>query len=637
MLSIMPTFKILISAFFICFFILESCSQDFTKKSCNENVVSTEGKPTTIIFKNETNKILTFYWIDSEGKTVKFGEISPMESVEQETSIGHCWKVVDSDGKCLGKFVSLKEGTVNIPLRQATGENINQPQKNTDRISPPERSNPSAFSTYNTDSQPSEQVKPHSSAPQIISIFQNNRLHFAWKDLTTKKVKISSYSKSNNQFTPIWHKDVPAGLAILGGLTGDGDNLYCTTAIEEDLSKNQTVLGYRANVLNLTKINKDGNVVWNKNLNTKQYFINPVFSPTIAGTSDLAYGNEKIVLIHAGNTLPDASIGVRHQKASYTVVDAETGNPSAEGNNETSWRHSFDQRILFDGKDFIIMDLGDAGYMPAGGIAVRKIIMDSPAQPIPNQNHEGTYVYARNSSHNFTFISMGDVVAGEAGYGILFSSEKTNRKQSRDGWDEPVLEPRNLGFVHIVKDFDQVNDGRYGNNPQTGNTWFSESPYGPAKINITENIVDTRANNAQAQIGGQQLARPDKPNLTFNTASVAWLTNFQAGQTFTSAERPKLIKIAQGQYVAVWEEWLVSLRASQSPSLTYQSTKAMLIDEYGNILKSAVNISARLNPNGADKLFLVEGKAAWIVGESNQFKLYTLNTNLQLEEFKLDF
>ncbi|MBC8110999.1 MAG: hypothetical protein H7Y04_08070 [Verrucomicrobia bacterium] len=599
---------------------LSSYAQNFEKRACEEDLVSTGDKPATIIFKNETKLDLAYYWIDFEGNSQFFGNISPLSSIEQETSIGQYWLVADLNKNCFGKFAALKSGRVTIPIQKSTGG--------------------SGFLTYNTAAQPSEQLKYSSSAPQIIGLFQDNHVFMAWKDNESEKIKVSAYAKNGNAFTLAWLKEVPAGLDMLGGLTGDGDNLYCMTAIKEDLSQNQTILGYRPNVLNLSKIDKEGNAVWNKNLNAKKYVRNPIFSPTLAGTADLTFGNRKIVLAYAGNTLPDEN-RLRHQGASFVVVDAETGEATTEGYGETSWRHSFDQRILFDGKDFVVLDLGDAGwYMPAGGIAVRKIIIDEPAQKIPDQNKEGIYVYARHSettgSQNATFISMGDIVEGEAGYGVLFSSEKTNRNQARNGWNEPILEPRNLGFVHVVKDFDQVNDGKNGNQLQTGNTWFN-AQYRITKINITENIVDTPSSNPKAQPGGQTIARPDKPNLTFTTASVAWLTNFQAGQTFTSVERPKLIKIGNQQYIAVWEEWLVTTRTSQKPVLTYQSTKVMLLDEYGNVLKPSRSIQARLNPNGADKLFLLEGKAAWIVGENNQFKLNTLDANLKLEVSNLNF
>lgn len=599
-------------------------AQDFEKKACEEKLVSGGGDPTVIVFKNETKQDLAFYWIDFQGNNQFFGKIPAMSSIEQATFVNQYWLITDLNKNCLGKFASLKTGKVIIPIEKSKSA--------------------SPYLVFNTSAQASEQLRAHSMAPQIIALYQNNRLYIAWKDFESEKVKISAYGKNASQWISLWLKDVPQGLDILGGLTGDGKNLYVMTAIQENLSSDLTTLGYRPNILNLSKLDEEGNLIWTKNLNTAKNMKNPIFSPTTAGTADLVYGNGKLALIHAGNTLPDNN-NIRHQKASYLVLDAETGEGNKENNGETSWRHSFDQRILFDGKDFVILDLGDAGwYMPAGGITVRKISINDNAVKLP-KSPEGTFVYARQSetagAQNFSFISMGDIAEGENGYTVLFSSEKTNQNKMRGGWKEPILEPRNLGLVHVIKDFDKVKDGnlksQYENRPNEGNTYVDYQKGGINLINITENIVDTRQKNPQAQAGGETFSRPDKPNLKFKTASVAWLTNYQAGQSFVSVERPKLIKISEQHYLAVWEEWSVKSKPNSQPEVSYQSTQAMLVDDYGNILKPAHTIQARLNPNGSDKLFLLDGKAAWIIGENNQLIINTLDSDLNLESKPLGF
>jgi hypothetical protein len=599
-------------------------AQDFEKRDCEEKLVSGGGDATTIVFKNETKQELLFHWIDFQGNNKFFGKIPAKSSIEQNTFVGQYWLVTDLNKNCMGKYASLKGGKVIIPLEKSKSA--------------------SPYLVFNTSAQASEQLRAHSLAPQIIGIYQNNQLYIAWKDFESEKIKISAYAPSNNTFMPIWIKNVPQGLDILAGFAGDGQNLYCMTAIDENLSENLNILGYRSNILNMSKLDKNGNLIWGKNLNTKTLMNSPVFSPTIAGTADLSFGNGKLCLIYAGNTLPDNN-NIRHQKASYLILDAETGEGTKENNGETSWRHSFDQRILFDGQDFVILDLGDAGwYMPAGGITARKIVLEENSIKMPAQA-EGVFVYARQSetagSQNYSFISMGDIAVGENGYSVLFSSEKTNQNKMREGWKEPILEPRNLGFVHIVKDFQLVKDGnlksQYENRPDEGNTFVDYQKGGISLINITENIVDTRQKNPKAQPGGETFTRPDKPNLKFKTASVAWLTNFQVGADFLSVERPKMIKIAPQKYLAVWEEWSVKPKANTQPEVNYQSTQVMLLDEYGNILKPKQKIQARLNPNGSDKLFLLDNKAAWIASDNNQLIINILDEDLNLQMMKLDY
>lgn len=601
-------------------------AQDFEKAPCESAVVSGGGAVSTIIFKNNSKETLQYSWINFEGKAQYFGKIAPLSTLEQPTYVGQYFMVADQNQNCWGKFAPLKAGKVLIPLDKPKGS--------------------APYLPYNTAVQGSEQLRPHAAAPQVIGYYQNQQLFFAWNDGESEKVQISAYNRKGNQFEKQWIQEVPNGLRLLAGFGSDGTNLYCLTAVQENIRNDKTTLGYRPNTLHLTKTKLDGQEVWTKDLNSQSYFKSPVFSPLHFGTADLAIGQGRLLLMYAGHTLPDAN-GLRHQGANYTLINTQDGQSNGKDQNgTTSWRHSFDQRVVFDGQDFVLLDLADAGwYMPAAGITVNKVTMNNPQQAQIPSNPEGIYVYARQGetagSQNFSFISMGDVAAGNEGYTVLFSSEKSNPNRKREGWSKPILEPRNVGIVHVVKNFDEVKDSyrtAWGKETlKEGNTYVNYEKSIISLINITSNIVDTRKKNPKAEAGGATFSRPDKPQLQTKTASVAWLTNFAGQQSFTSAERPKLIKLNAQQYLAVWEEWLVQVPSKGKANTTYQSTQAMLVDEYGNVLREKKAVAARLNPNGADKLFLVEGKAAWIIGENNQWKLCTLDANLQLEHFNLDF
>ena len=82
---------------------------------------------------------------------------------------------------------------------------------------------------------------------------------------------------------------------------------------------------------------------------------------------------------------------------------------------------------------------------------------------------------------------------------------------------------------------------------------------------------------------------------------------------------------------------LLNVQNNGKPQISYKNTQATIVDEYGNVLTASKAVSARLNPNGADKLFLLDGKAAWLTGKNNQWVLNVLDKNLNLEVFKLGF
>ena len=488
----------------------------------------------------------------------------------------------------------------------------------------------SPLAPFDTESSPSEQLRFNGSSPQIVGTAIANSLTFSWQlyeGNNPTSSKITHFTRAAGNYTKAWEKLLP--LPRLVGMCSDGSNFYVVSAAREDLSADKNTLQFRPNVLIMTKLDAQGNQLWQRDLNNAEYLGNnpssAVFSPMTAGTGALSYGAGKVIVALASNTVPDPQ-GFRHQRAQYFVVGADGGGFRAA--SETSWRHSFDQRLVFDGQDFIFTDLADAGwYMPGGGITVRKIRPTSSGADFigDQENKQGTYIYARQAetenNQNFAFTSLGDLEIGAQGYLALFTSEKSNPGRTRNGWIEPVMEPRNLGFVHVTRAFETVREGSWNGGETRGNTIIQNSD--PIKINITRSVVDSSGLS-------QTFQRPANPNKTFTQTGIVWLTNLSAGM---SAERPKMIKLAPDRFVALWEEWSYS-----GAQLTHNATKGMLFNEQGQILAGPLSFNARLNPSGADRPFVLDGKVAWIVGNaaSGKFTLFTVDTNLALSKVLLD-
>ncbi len=475
----------------------------------------------------------------------------------------------------------------------------------------------------------------HASPPQLVGVAAGDSLTVAWQRNTANapvSAALTRYRRAGSSFVRVWEKQLP--LPRLIGMTSDGTSLYAVSAANEDLQGDTAIKSYRPNVLVMTKFDDGGNQLWQKDLNQEAYLgdlrdgeaRNAIYSPLIAGTGAVTYGNGKVVVVLASNTVPDPALTSgprRHQRAQYFVVSQDGAGFEAAA--QTAWRHSFDQRILFDGQDFVFMDLADASwYMPGAGIAMRKI-KPTAAGASFSGGSEGVYVYARHGdtagSQNFSFISLGDVQTSTNGYAVLFTSEKTNRSANRNGWTEPVLEPRNLGFVHVKRAFETVMDSQRNGNPVLGNTIFGPSE--PTSINITRNVVDSTG-------AATSFTRFDKPTKTATSTGVVWLTNLPAG---VSAERPKLVKVSDDRFIAVWEEWTYN-----GTQLAYQSTQAMLLNAAGQVQVARTAIAARLNPSGADRAFSTNGSAAWITGSATTGALTvnTLDANLRLTTTALD-
>lgn len=483
---------------------------------------------------------------------------------------------------------------------------------------------------FDTVSARSEQLGFNASSPQIVGAATADSLTFSYQlydSNSPTSTMLVHFTRTGSNYTKAWDKQLP--LPRLVGMTSDGSNFYIVSAASEDKSADPSPNVFRTNILVMTKLDKQGNQLWQRDLNNPAYLgadtHGAVYSPLTAGTGAVSYGAGKVIVALTSNTEMDAN-GFRHQRAQYFAVGADGAGFGVA--SETSWRHSFDQRLLFDGQDFIFTDLGDAGwYMPAGGITVRKF------RPTANgvdfigdqDNKQGTYIYARQSetagNQNFTFTSIGDLQVGAQGYLALFTSEKGNPTVSRDGWSQPVTEPRNLGFVHVTRNFETVREGKWGASQTMGNTIIENNE--PTKINISPNVVDSHGPSNTFQ-------RPDKTNKTFTQSGIIWLTDLPAGM---SAERSKLVKLANGRFVALWEEWSYS-----GTQLAHRATQGLIVNEQGQILEGPVPLKGRLNPSGADRPFLLDDKVAWITADAGtgKFSVYTVDTNLSLSVTAID-
>jgi hypothetical protein len=489
----------------------------------------------------------------------------------------------------------------------------------------------------------SEQKGYSAISPRIVAAAVGNSIAVGYQtefDGKAQSAEVVMYRPGSGG--PAWRKTLP--LKIFGGLTTDGQNVYALSAHDEDLGKELHTVTFRHGILNMVKLDGNGSQVWEKDLNNSEVMGtnsnsgmegNAIYSPFTGGTAQLAYGDGQIAVVMACNTTPDMPIRSRHQRAVFFTVNANDGSGSAP-QSETSWRHSFDQRAIFDGGDFVFADVGDAGWhMPAAGITLRKgLPIDGKTSFSPAGISEGVYVYARFSDQtgaaNFSFTSLGDIVYDQKGYGVLFTSQKEMYSPPADGFQTPVQAPRQLAFVHVAEPFDTVEDATFYQNgtpePRLGNVRM-DSGFKPESINISSNVVDSSGANAGPY------RHPTRANTFFNQHGVVWLTQLPNG---VSAERPKMVRLSNGAYLALWEEWAYQ---GTGQNLEYRETKAMLLQDRGNggyAAGGARVINARLNPSGADRVFVRNDQMNWVTGESDgRLTLHQVGADLTLNSVSL--
>jgi hypothetical protein len=358
--------------------------------------------------------------------------------------------------------------------------------------------------------------------------------------------------------------DLPMLDRVMGLAADEQGNRYYATAVDERslISPTYPPLNtYRSNIVRVVKVDPDGNVLFNVDLDIARHAFNNsaemIINPMTFASARLAVGGNEIALVHGNNTAPDWNIGgARHQKALSTRLNATTG---AITRVSSVWvSHSFDQRLLYDGAGIIEHHLGDA----------------YPRYLVFGRNHSSyPLLHIKGGlGENNTRTRLGNLALIENdptyGYIALFATESTADTGS------VINGPRNLAIVRVNR-----NDN-------------SLDPALPDTLTVLSS-------------GTQQTNR------------LRWLTQYTAVSNL-HAERPKLVGIGNDQYIALWEEW----RYTGSYADSFNGVYAMRLDAQGNVLQGPTLITNAHHLHRGDDAFMLDGRAAWMTGNATEKKLY---------------
>ncbi len=359
------------------------------------------------------------------------------------------------------------------------------------------------------------------------------------------------------------------GLDRVMGLAVDDDGYrYVATGVDEALAGSETpgVGEYRDDIVHIDKIGRDGEVIYTVDLDRAREATGTapelVMSPMVAATSRMMWGGGKVEIVHGINTDWDASIAQRHQKALTTVIDAATGDVTRTASIWVS--HSFDQRLYYDGAGFVEMHLGDAYPRQ---IVIARVEPDSNSYPI--LHIKGT------TGDNNTYSRLGGLAIvppeedPDFGYLAVFSTESTT--------DLAGGGPKNVGLVRVRRDFETKD-------PASG-----------------EHIDPAMPDELVSAIDGTEY-----------TNHLKWLTEYTA-ESGLQAERTRIVSVACGRYVVLWEEWDLAG--------TFYGTQGLVLDAEGEVIVEAREVTPLHIPRGDDP-FEFDNSAAWISANKESGALY---------------
>jgi hypothetical protein len=391
-----------------------------------------------------------------------------------------------------------------------------------------------------------------------------------------------------------------------------------------------------------------------------------VKGPLMAGSSQLA--------VAPGAKRVAAAVNLHPAHPYYLLVDAEQTDQSEEPHN-TLWHHGFDQRAFFDGSSFVIMENRDHDV----GVTLMKI---DASEPSPKGKFAWDdrirSVYATAQYGNSTRVQLGQIQSGMAGgYLVAFAAERAwdfkfgsndNLVYGQDGgpaWPPGVAAPYDYGFVHVVADF-ETKEPNWRN---ADGTWLSQSPAMVDNSQLVNSAGETSTVSYATAFDGfdwpnytgtedleklaeQQFGDPSRWNDTVRKhrmTGVNWVTRYGDAYVNKNGEfaarvgsiidntviRPKLARIGDGRYIAIWEEERVEINGQNDGKNyyevhSYQRTRAASISlaQGGDKVVPTVGAPVTLfQDDSAGRLslhvdsFSLHGAAAWLTGNAVDRKL----------------
>ncbi len=397
--------------------------------------------------------------------------------------------------------------------------------------------------------------------PHIINYTDGGKLTVAWIESNGSKVHIQEFSKD---FEPEKEIVYNTTFPIFGGFTKDSKGNYFLVVAKSNRD------GEFSPNIKLVKLDSKGKELkaFSPSIDRESF---DVMKPIEAGTSRVVFGNGKVA-VHLGKIQhKNKADGLNHQSGILFIVNSDTMEFLKDESQTWTASHSFDQRMIFDGTDFVKLDLADA--FPRG-ISISK-----------KNSAKLIFTYKAGKMYQKTFTELGNLVSLRDSYLVLGAAEKDFNPANAEVY---LNDSRNLFILKVAKNFPEIKVD-------------SKLPY-----MISKDVVISKGEDSP-EISFVDYAGKKFPQ---KRVGVIWLTDFKNKDT-ENILRPKLIQLEEDKFLALYEKWSAN---------TYLTTEYLLFNSSGKILQSPVDLgSARLNRK--DDPVLIDGKVIWTAGKKDKGEL----------------
>lgn len=458
--------------------------------------------------------------------------------------------------------------------------------------------------------------------PQIVPVVRGDTLFIAYQTWGQSKptdkvviVKVPLGNVSKKKLTT--HRTVPSGGVLVGFTVDDKGRDFTLTAKAEEFPNNPTGDFVEAIAktrrMDVFTLHSGATAT---DLNTDTYTAKPVFGVCNAGSGRLAAGAGDLAAVFARRHYSREN-KIIHQEADSMLLAADSAKVLLKAQNSAS--HSFDQRLLFDGTDFVSLHQGD--QYPVAGLIVEKILINPRNGRAPGARFAA---FACPTSGNNVYYELGALAAEEDGYPVLFAATRNTEEVSPKTAEEKGRQPWELGMVYVRRGFQ---DKAQPKNPyDIVGSGVLAGGYAKPETLTFDNLSWDPATSMFSKRESRTVTR-----------QVAWLTSYSDNKgPATRASAPKLVQLAPGKYVAVWEEQALTGRGWEyRRTMTNTITITGGPDDKQIVPGTAVPLAGTLRLHRGDDAFalLLDGQrtAAWVTaGETNrQLTLHTVSDDLK--------
>ncbi len=462
--------------------------------------------------------------------------------------------------------------------------------------------------------------------PQIVATVRKDTLFIAYQTWNQTKptgkviiVKVPVASLASQTLTP--HRQVASGGTFVGFSVDENGRDYTMTAKAEEFPNtpqgdflNAISKTWRPNVVVL----HSGDV--STDLNNKKFTADTFYGVGNFGTGRLIATNGYLCSILA-RRLYTADENLIHQNAVAMLARADLSSVPYPAQDSAS--HSFDQRLIFDGTDFVSLHQGD--QYPTTGLLIEKVLTN----PGSGRRVMQFPAFSCPTSGNNVYFELGGLAAEPDGYPVLFAATRNTTEVSPATADQKNHLPWDLGMVFVRRDFHTK--AAPANPFDIVGSGILAKGYAATETLKFDNLSWDSATKA--------FTKRETRNVT---REVGWLTAEPgtAAQT-VRATAPKLVQLEAGKYIALWEEHQL-----HGTDWVYRNTAAVYVTVTGTVDAKQIrrgNIvtypNLRLH-RGDDAIPMTIGGqhvAAWVTAgdTSRQLTLHTIDVNMKLTSFPL--